>query len=92
MRITMGACCTCQRVKRRNGYRVKNAENREEREAEEEHDGIVGRGDFGARVRLHGSSRFVSMYSQQGKKGVNQDAMTVWEVHSFSFLTIFIII
>ncbi|XP_019187571.1 PREDICTED: probable protein phosphatase 2C 65 [Ipomoea nil] len=79
MRIRMGACCTCQRVKKREVYRVKNAENKEEREADEEHDGIVGRGDFGARVRLHGSSRFVSMYSQQGKKGVNQDAMTVWE-------------
>nr|GLL36832.1 probable protein phosphatase 2C 65 [Ipomoea trifida]GMD40030.1 probable protein phosphatase 2C 65 [Ipomoea batatas]GMD43300.1 probable protein phosphatase 2C 65 [Ipomoea batatas]GMD62774.1 probable protein phosphatase 2C 65 [Ipomoea batatas]GME08817.1 probable protein phosphatase 2C 65 [Ipomoea batatas] len=79
MRLRMGACCTCQRVKKPDGNRGKNAENREEREAEEEHDGIVGRGDCGARIRVHGSSRFVSMYSQQGKKGVNQDAMTVWE-------------
>ncbi|RAL52046.1 hypothetical protein DM860_016544 [Cuscuta australis] len=75
----MGACCTCQRVKSYDGYGVGNVVNREEREVEDEHEGIVGRGDFGARVRFHGSSRFVSMYSQQGRKGVNQDAMTVWE-------------
>ncbi|KAL1352814.1 hypothetical protein HN51_016792 [Arachis hypogaea] len=30
-------------------------------------------------IRLKGCSRFVSMYCQQGKKGVNQDSMTVWE-------------
>ncbi|RDX61619.1 putative protein phosphatase 2C 74, partial [Mucuna pruriens] len=33
----------------------------------------------GARVILRGSSTFVSMYSQKGTKGVNQDASTVWE-------------
>ncbi|XP_052173817.1 probable protein phosphatase 2C 65 [Diospyros lotus] len=33
----------------------------------------------GAYVRLKGSSRYISMFSQQGRKGVNQDAMTVWE-------------
>ncbi|XP_027337259.1 probable protein phosphatase 2C 65 [Abrus precatorius] len=33
----------------------------------------------GARVMLRGSSKFVSMYSQKGTKGVNQDAFTVWE-------------
>ncbi|KAE9618193.1 putative protein-serine/threonine phosphatase [Lupinus albus] len=33
----------------------------------------------GSRVMLKGSSMFVSMNSQQGNKGVNQDAMTVWE-------------
>ncbi|KAF7845258.1 putative protein phosphatase 2C 65 [Senna tora] len=36
-------------------------------------------GDCGARIRIRGSSRFVSMYSQQGSKGINQDALTVWE-------------
>jgi hypothetical protein len=34
----------------------------------------------GAIVRLRGFSKVVSMYTQQGKKGVNQDSMTVWEV------------
>ncbi|KAG5088965.1 hypothetical protein JHK86_001577 [Glycine max] len=33
----------------------------------------------GARVMLKGSSTFVSMYSQKGSKGVNQDALTVWQ-------------
>ncbi|KAI4324493.1 hypothetical protein MLD38_029980 [Melastoma candidum] len=36
-------------------------------------------GDRGAKIRLRGSSDYVSMFKQQGKKGVNQDAMTVWE-------------
>ncbi|KAK4268502.1 hypothetical protein QN277_025152 [Acacia crassicarpa] len=31
------------------------------------------------RVRSRGRSRLISMYSQQGRKGVNQDAMTVRE-------------
>ena len=30
-------------------------------------------------VRLKGFSKSVSMYTQQGKKGINQDSMTVWE-------------
>ncbi|CAN0927892.1 Probable protein phosphatase 2C 65 [Linum grandiflorum] len=42
-------------------------------------DGNVFVGDYGARVRLHGASKYIAMYTQQGKKGVNQDAMTVWE-------------
>ncbi|XP_038702199.1 probable protein phosphatase 2C 65 isoform X2 [Tripterygium wilfordii] len=42
-------------------------------------DGDLRNGDCGARVRLHGSSKYISMYTQQGRKGVNQDAMTVWE-------------
>lgn len=36
-------------------------------------------GEGGARVRLKGSCGFASMYSQQGWKGANQDAMTIWE-------------
>ncbi|CAH9103249.1 unnamed protein product [Cuscuta europaea] len=75
----MGACCTCQRVRRYDGYGLGNVINTDAREIEDEHEGVVGRGDFGARVRFHGYSRFVSMYSQQGRKGINQDAMTVWE-------------
>lgn len=47
--------------------------------AEEQGDGEEGVGDS-ARVRLRGSSTAVAMFSQQGWKGVNQDAMTVWEV------------
>ncbi|CAL9062567.1 unnamed protein product [Musa banksii] len=36
-------------------------------------------GDGGARVRLKGSCMVASMFTQQGWKGVNQDAMTLWE-------------
>ncbi|XP_031128605.1 probable protein phosphatase 2C 65 [Ipomoea triloba] len=82
----MGGCCTCQRVRieRYDGYRAENANYRVQREVEDEYEydddhGIVGRATFGANVRLHGSSKYVSMFSQQGKKGINQDAMTVWE-------------
>ncbi|CAJ2656106.1 unnamed protein product [Trifolium pratense] len=35
--------------------------------------------DGGTRVILNGSSKYVSMYIQKGSKGINQDAMTVWE-------------
>ncbi|KAI3473113.1 hypothetical protein Pfo_030405 [Paulownia fortunei] len=74
----MGACCSCHRGGRLGGYLVEGED--EEREVGDED--IILRGDAGARVRLQGSSKYVSMFTQQGKKGVNQDAMTVWE--SFS--------
>ncbi|XP_022892114.1 probable protein phosphatase 2C 65 [Olea europaea var. sylvestris] len=67
----MGQCCSCHI----QSYYVENRE--EEREVERED--IIFRGHAGAHVRLQGSSKFVSMYAQQGKKGTNQDAMTVWE-------------
>ncbi|CAI9768403.1 unnamed protein product [Fraxinus pennsylvanica] len=67
----MGQCCSFHV----ESYHV---ENREE-EREVEHEDLIFRGHAGAHVRLQGSSKFVSMYTQQGKKGANQDAMTVWE-------------
>ncbi|KAK6118236.1 hypothetical protein DH2020_048022 [Rehmannia glutinosa] len=69
----MGACCSCHRGGRLSGYLV------DEDERVIDGDDIILRGDAGARVRLQGSSKYVSMFSQQGKKGINQDAMTVWE-------------
>ncbi|KAL0318151.1 UNVERIFIED_CONTAM: putative protein phosphatase 2C 65 [Sesamum calycinum] len=75
----MGACCSCHRgTGNFEGLYVE--EEAEGREVEDEN--IILRGDAGARIRLQGSSRYVSMFTQQGRKGVNQDAMTVWE--SFS--------
>ncbi|KAL1549086.1 putative protein phosphatase 2C 65 [Salvia divinorum] len=68
----MGACCSCHR-----GAPIGRFDVEEERRFEE--GSVVLRGDAGARVRLEGSSKYVSMYTQQGRKGVNQDAMTVWE-------------
>lgn len=52
----------------------------DDREYEYDYENDVSYQQGGALVRLRGSSRFASMYSQQGQKGVNQDAMTVWEV------------
>lgn len=34
------------------------------------------------RMFLNGASDFASLFTQQGKKGTNQDAMIVWEVSS----------
>ncbi|XP_019059638.1 PREDICTED: probable protein phosphatase 2C 65 isoform X2 [Tarenaya hassleriana] len=39
----------------------------------------VRKTDDGAVIRSRGSSEHISMAIQQGKKGINQDAMTVWE-------------
>lgn len=74
----MGACCSCQiGVQEIDGYPV-GAHDMEKREIHGGSD--VVRGDYGARVRVKGSSKYMSMFSQQGTKGNNQDAMTVWEV------------
>ncbi|KAL2557851.1 putative protein phosphatase 2C 65 [Forsythia ovata] len=77
----MGQCCSCHI----ESYYVDNHE--EEREVE--HEDITFRGHAGANVRMQGSSKVVSMYTQQGKKGTNQDAMTVWENFSGAKDTIF---
>lgn len=42
------------------------------------------------RMFLNGSSEVASLYTQQGKKGMNQDAMIVWEVSSLLCCYIFI--
>ncbi|CAI0474816.1 unnamed protein product [Linum tenue] len=74
----MGACCSteihfgpeeAEDPKEQNEYDVESNAG----------DDDVFVGDDGARIRLHGASKFISMFTQQGKKGVNQDAMTVWE-------------
>lgn len=73
----MGACCSCH-----TGGRFEYPVEEEDEEREVEHEDIILRGHAGARVRHQGSSKYVSMYTQQGKKGTNQDAMTVWEVNN----------
>lgn len=73
----MGACCTKDVIYGR-------AKEDDCDENEDQFDkGETQYGDGGARIRLEGHSSFISMYTQQGKKGTNQDAMTVWEVHYF---------
>lgn len=37
------------------------------------------------RMFLNGASDVASMFTQQGKKGTNQDAMIVWEVSCLTF-------
>ncbi|GAB4856286.1 hypothetical protein Ancab_014214 [Ancistrocladus abbreviatus] len=71
----MGACCS-----KDVGFKVAEVvvyDNEPEHHHHHEHD--VRRGDYGASIRLQGSSTFVTMATQQGRKGVNQDAMTAWE-------------
>lgn len=77
----MGGCCS-------HGVAVRDKVESEvdDGEYEHDHDNHVTYEDDGARVLLKGSSRFVSMDCQQGKKGVNQDAMTVWEVRFFMYI------
>ncbi|XP_010931503.1 probable protein phosphatase 2C 73 [Elaeis guineensis] len=63
----MGGCCSKEEV-RPGGLQCK---------AEEEI--FDGKEEDGGCVRLKGWCTFASMYTQQGWKGVNQDAMTIWE-------------
>ena len=72
----MGACCS-----KDVDYRNRQMATMYEKEEEEENHVFIG--DYGASIRLQGSSAFVSMTTQQGKKGINQDAMTVWEVINY---------
>lgn len=75
IRLTdMGGCCS-----RDVAVRDKVESEVDDGEYEHDHDNHVTYEDDGARIMIRGSSRFVSMDCQQGKKGVNQDAMTVWE-------------
>jgi len=71
----MGGCCSHD-----VSVRGKVESEMDDREYEYDYENDVSYQQGGALVRLRGSSRFASMYSQQGQKGVNQDAMTVWEV------------
>ncbi|KAK9124645.1 hypothetical protein Sjap_014247 [Stephania japonica] len=78
----MGGCCSVDKMFERSMRRREDDEEDEVEEEEEDEyvdDGHTCEGDYGARVRLKGCSKLVSMFTQQGRKGVNQDAMTVWE-------------
>ncbi|XP_074281382.1 putative protein phosphatase 2C 65 [Silene latifolia] len=70
----MGACCSKEVNFGRYGDRqIAVYEN------ESEQENNVTNGEYGASIRLQGFSDFVSMATLQGKKGINQDAMTIWE-------------
>ncbi|XP_020597512.1 probable protein phosphatase 2C 73 [Phalaenopsis equestris] len=75
----MGGCCSRDDVAK-EGLGSKG----EEEDDDEFYDGGGVEADArvkedGKRVRLEGSCGFASMYTQQGLKGVNQDAMVLWE-------------
>ncbi|XVE62089.1 hypothetical protein DITRI_Ditri06bG0091600 [Diplodiscus trichospermus] len=72
----MGACCSTQ--VRYKGRRH-DEDDLEEKEEEGQQEDLTTIGHAGAIVRLQGSSAYTSMYTRKGKKGINQDAMTVWE-------------
>ncbi|KAF8041921.1 hypothetical protein BT93_A0501 [Corymbia citriodora subsp. variegata] len=77
----MGACCSTNHEVGRDWVGMGNVEGDDEVDGVEEAGGgiVVREGDFGARVRLRGSNNSCSMFCKQGRKGINQDAMTVWE-------------
>ncbi|KAJ0983839.1 hypothetical protein J5N97_002195 [Dioscorea zingiberensis] len=66
----MGGCCSKGDVGNGGGLAWREEEGDDDFHEEE-----------GSRrmIRHGGSCRYASMYSQQGWKGVNQDAMTIWE-------------
>ncbi|KAM0941208.1 putative protein-serine/threonine phosphatase [Dioscorea sansibarensis] len=66
---SMGGCCSKGDVKN-GGVAWREGDGDDGDFLEDEGSGSVRHG---------GSCKFVSMYSQQGWKGVNQDAMTIWK-------------
>ncbi|KAF6174096.1 hypothetical protein GIB67_020278 [Kingdonia uniflora] len=68
----MGACCS-------KSLSFGGFLEEEEEYEDEENEGSTRLGDYGARVRTHGYCKSAAMFTQQGKKGINQDAMTIWE-------------
>ncbi|KAL6987909.1 hypothetical protein U1Q18_013655 [Sarracenia purpurea var. burkii] len=74
----MGACCS--RGDRFDGFMLEHDRyDNKPRGARKDDDRLHNADNSAARVRFEGSSRFISMFTQQGRKGINQDAMTVWE-------------
>ncbi|KAF8103767.1 hypothetical protein N665_0185s0039 [Sinapis alba] len=69
----MGVCCS-----KGTGIIVENDTDDGNEHADVEADDVRDTND-GAIIRSSGSSKHVSMAIKQGKKGINQDAMTVWE-------------
>lgn len=84
----MGGCCSTDHngIRRPGGLWGDDFDENEFEEEKDEDD--LRDGESGARIRLRDSSGYTSMYTQQGRKGINQDAMTVWEVRNFKILLI----
>ncbi|TYI04171.1 hypothetical protein ES332_A11G396900v1 [Gossypium tomentosum] len=72
----MGACCSTEVKYKGRRNEEDDLEGKEEEGQQEE---VTTTGHAGAIVRCQGSSSYTSMYTRKGKKGINQDAMIVWE-------------
>ncbi|KAL5701366.1 hypothetical protein ACHQM5_026711 [Ranunculus cassubicifolius] len=68
----MGGCCS-------KGITGGYSTDREEQYEDDDEEINYRPGDWGARVRLRGSCDMASMFTQKGRKAVNQDALTIWE-------------
>lgn len=79
--LEMGACCSKEVTY--GGLPEREEEVFEDCEEE------TRVGDGGARVRLNTSSNLASMHTVKGRKGVNQDSMTLWEDFNGEKETIF---
>ncbi|KHG17639.1 hypothetical protein F383_21554 [Gossypium arboreum] len=83
----MGACCSTQFKYKGRRYEKEGSDEKEDEGHHRDHNinnddnsaNVTRIGHAGAIVRLQGSSSLTSMYTRKGKKGINQDAMTVWE-------------
>ncbi|KAG8500685.1 hypothetical protein CXB51_002823 [Gossypium anomalum] len=83
----MGACCSTQFKYKGRRYEQEGSDEKEDEGHHRDHNinnddnsaNVTRIGHAGAVVRLQGSSSLTSMYTRKGKKGINQDAMTVWE-------------
>lgn len=74
----MGGCCSHD-VSVRGKVESEGDDGEFDYEDDKSNDHVTYQND-GSMVKLRGFSKAVSMYTQQGKKGINQDSMTVWEV------------
>uniref|UniRef100_A0A7N0VC54 PPM-type phosphatase domain-containing protein n=1 Tax=Kalanchoe fedtschenkoi TaxID=63787 RepID=A0A7N0VC54_KALFE len=75
----MGSCMSKDSKPNPTCTQIRTHKIRYDETLNDEDDDTFADGDGGARVRLQGNSVSASMFTQKGMKGINQDAMTVWE-------------
>lgn len=82
----MGGCFSKQEIfsgvssENEDGKNKTSYQGDREKAKREEDETNTGTNNGMPRVMLRGSCRYASMFTQQGRKGVNQDTMTIWEV------------
>ncbi|CAI8584962.1 unnamed protein product [Vicia faba] len=73
----MGGCCSHD-VSVRGKVESEGDDGEYDYDDDNSNDHVTYQND-GSMVRFRGFSKVVSMHTQQGMKGINQDSMTVWE-------------